>query len=123
MCGWKSCTSPDFRVLLDLDECADLGFVADLAAVQIDELRQLDVFAQLDVGRNASEVVHAYTASPLSLQGLFGRFQHPHHSQARHAVVERSLVVLDAVDEVCQLAFSASVCFDLAEPTCRRSGS
>ena len=31
---------PTRGVLLDLDERADLGFVADLAAVEIDELRQ-----------------------------------------------------------------------------------
>ena len=40
-------------ILLNLDEGADLGFVADLAAIEIDELRKLDVFPELHVGRNA----------------------------------------------------------------------
>ena len=33
----------DLCILLDLDERSDLRFVADLAAVQVDELRELDV--------------------------------------------------------------------------------
>ena len=39
----------DCRVLLDFDECANLRLVADLASVQVDETRQLDVVAQLHV--------------------------------------------------------------------------
>ena len=34
----------NLRLLLDLDECSDLCFVADLAPVQVDEPRELDVF-------------------------------------------------------------------------------
>jgi hypothetical protein len=35
----------DGGVLLDLDEGADLRVVADFAAIQVDELREFDVFA------------------------------------------------------------------------------
>ena len=45
---------PTRRVLLDLDKCADLCVVADLATVEIDELRQLNIFAELDVGSDRS---------------------------------------------------------------------
>ena len=37
---------PTPRILLDFDECADLRVVADLAAVEVDELRELDVLAR-----------------------------------------------------------------------------
>ena len=40
------------RILLNLDECSDLCFVSNLASIQIDEFRQLDVLAKLDVRRN-----------------------------------------------------------------------
>ena len=43
----------DRRVLLNFDKRADLGSVADFAAIEVDEFRQLDVFAQLDVWRDA----------------------------------------------------------------------
>src|SRR5258705_3747314 len=38
----------NLRVLLDLDERADLRFVADLTAVQVDELSERDVASKLD---------------------------------------------------------------------------
>src|SRR5207245_3052258 len=47
----------DLRILLDLDERPDLRFIADLAAVQVDELRELDVPPELDVGRNTEVFV------------------------------------------------------------------
>ena len=34
------------RVFLDLDECADFGFVPDFAAVEIDEFRQPDALCR-----------------------------------------------------------------------------
>src|SRR5262245_19472095 len=40
----------DLRAALDLDERADPRFVADLASVQVDEIENLDVPAQPDVG-------------------------------------------------------------------------
>jgi hypothetical protein len=43
---------PDGRVLLNLDEGADLGFVADRAPVQIDEFTQPDALTEPDVRRN-----------------------------------------------------------------------
>src|SRR2546428_1132789 len=55
----------DLRILLDLDERPDLRFVADLAAVQVDELRELDVLPQLDVGRNTEVFVHRHTPPAL----------------------------------------------------------
>src|SRR5262249_8252137 len=42
--------APDPGVLLDLDKRADLGVITNLTAVQVDELREFDVLAQLDVG-------------------------------------------------------------------------
>src|SRR5207249_7253915 len=54
----------DLRILLDLDEGPDLRFVADLAAVQVDELRELDVLPQLDVGRNAERFVSPHQQAP-----------------------------------------------------------
>ena len=48
----------DAGILLDLDESPDLGLVPDLASVQIDELRQPDLGAQLDVLGDGAELVH-----------------------------------------------------------------
>src|SRR5262245_2524652 len=42
----------NLRALLDFDECTDARFVADLTAVQVDELVDLDVLAKLDVRRD-----------------------------------------------------------------------
>src|SRR5688572_1835811 len=47
----------DAGVFLDFDEGADFGFVADVAAVEVDELRQFDVLAKLDV-RSDAGVIH-----------------------------------------------------------------
>ena len=47
---------PHFRVFLNLHESADLRFVADFTTVQVDELRQLDILAELYVGRDALTV-------------------------------------------------------------------
>ena len=58
---------PDTRILLNLDEGADLGFVADLAAVKIDELRKFDGLAELYIRPDRAEFVlaHRRTSSPL----------------------------------------------------------
>jgi hypothetical protein len=48
----------DRRPLLDFDERADLGFIADFAAVQVHERRQLDVLPQLYVGGDGQIVTH-----------------------------------------------------------------
>src|SRR2546425_2811162 len=45
----------DAGALLDLDEGPDLGAVADLAAVEVDELVEDDVLAELDVGCDGGE--------------------------------------------------------------------
>ena len=45
-------------VLLDFDECADLGLIADFAAVKIDELGELDVSSQLHVWSDAYIRIH-----------------------------------------------------------------
>ena len=39
----------DAGILLDLDECADLGLISDFAAVEIYELREPHILAQLHV--------------------------------------------------------------------------
>ena len=46
----------DGGILLDLDECANLGVIADLAAVQVDELGELDVLAQLYVRCDTEDI-------------------------------------------------------------------
>src|ERR1700722_13510386 len=43
----------DTGIFLDLDKSANLGFVADLASVEIDELGQLHIPPQLHVRRDA----------------------------------------------------------------------
>src|SRR5881296_267994 len=55
----------DLRIFLDLDERPDLCSVADLAAVEVDELRELDVLPQLDVGRHVEGFVHWQTTLDL----------------------------------------------------------
>src|SRR5258708_31830858 len=52
------------RILLDFNESAYLGFIADFAAVQIDELGEPDVLAELYTRRDADEFVHNCTNSP-----------------------------------------------------------
>src|SRR2546425_4860119 len=56
----------DPDVLLDLDKGTDLGVVADFTSVEIDELRQDDAAAQLDVGSDAHGVAHRAMARPRS---------------------------------------------------------
>jgi hypothetical protein len=51
-------TFSDGRVFLDLDERTNLGFVADLASVQVDELRQPHISAQLNIVGNTVERTH-----------------------------------------------------------------
>src|SRR5271157_562024 len=43
----------DARIFLDLDKCAYLGFVADFAAIEVDELGKLHISPQLDAGGDA----------------------------------------------------------------------
>ena len=50
----------DGGVFLDLDEGADLGVVADRAAVEVDELRELDIFPELDVRGYAQMRVYVH---------------------------------------------------------------
>src|SRR5436190_2474053 len=57
----------DPGVLLNLDEGADLRVVPDFAAVEIDELRELDALTQLHVRSDAVIVRHRVTALPRSL--------------------------------------------------------
>ena len=52
-------------VLLNLNERSELALIPNLAPVKVYELRKFDILAELDVRGYASEVVHAYTASPL----------------------------------------------------------
>jgi hypothetical protein len=40
---------PDTGILLNLDECTDLGFVANLAPIQVDEFRKPDTAPELDI--------------------------------------------------------------------------
>src|SRR5262249_59221391 len=64
----------DRRALLDFDEGADLGLVADLAAVEIDEARQLDVLPEFHVGSDAVVgVVHVGSVNGACVAG--GRSQ------------------------------------------------
>jgi hypothetical protein len=39
----------NFRAFLNFDEGADLGFIPDFAAVEVDEAEDLDAFAEFDV--------------------------------------------------------------------------
>ena len=48
----------DGGVFLDLHKGADLGVVADRAAVEVDELRELHVFSELDIFGYAEIVIH-----------------------------------------------------------------
>ena len=80
-------------IFLDLDERADLGFVADLAAVQVDELGELYAFSQLHIGRDRSRIRSQSHQLPSLLNRALGGFQHPHHAQAGVAVIEGSLAV------------------------------
>ena len=58
---------PTDGILLNFDERADFRFVADFAAVQVDELGKLHVLAELYVRGNAAVFVHRRTNSPLFL--------------------------------------------------------
>src|SRR5580704_14031115 len=51
-------------VLLDLDECPNLGFVPNFATVEIYELRELYVFTELDGRCDSDELAHSVIASP-----------------------------------------------------------
>ena len=75
------------------------GVVADFAAVEVDELRELHVLTELHIRGNADEIAHSWTTLPFFGADVRG-FEHPHDAQARHSVVERILVVHDAVHEV-----------------------
>ena len=102
----------DEGALLDLDEGPDLGIVADRAAVEVDEGENLDVLAQLDVGRDPA-VFHGISLELDSLaavlDGLVGGLQDPDDLEPGLAVVERLLVSLEASDEIFDLGPRASV--------------
>src|SRR5690348_15354130 len=52
------------RVFLNFHEGANLGLVADFAAIEVDEFREFDTFAELDIRRDALELTQSATASP-----------------------------------------------------------
>ena len=56
----------DLRVLLDFHESPDLGVIAHFTAVEIDELRERNPFAQLHIGSDADILAHSAMARPLS---------------------------------------------------------
>src|SRR5262245_11072695 len=47
----------DNGVLLNFNEGTNLGVIADFTSVQVDEVRELDAFSELDVGSNDDELV------------------------------------------------------------------
>src|SRR5690242_10345233 len=53
----------DANAFLNFDECADARFVTNLAAVEVDEVKDLDVAPQLDVGGDRL-VLHSVTRRP-----------------------------------------------------------
>jgi len=67
MCDLKFCSAAPLWHFLDFDERSDLRFIADLAAIQVDEIGQPDSFSQLYVRRDCAEFVHRRTNSPLFL--------------------------------------------------------
>src|ERR1700733_3293910 len=50
----------DASILLDLHECANLGFIADFAPIQVDELGELDVLSKLYIWRDAYVWIHSH---------------------------------------------------------------
>ncbi len=48
--GGNFATRTDLNALLDLHEGADLGFIADFAAVEIDEAKNTHALADFDIG-------------------------------------------------------------------------
>ena len=54
----------DARILLNLDEGTNFCLVSNLAAVQVDELPERDVFSERDIGGNAYEVVRGIQCAP-----------------------------------------------------------
>ena len=54
-------SAPNLGVFLNLDEGSDFRFFADLAAIQIDEFRELDVFAELYI---RSKLQYSFTGEP-----------------------------------------------------------
>src|SRR6185437_1090359 len=57
---------PDRCILLDLYESADLCFVADLASVEIDELRQFDIAPELYIGGYTQKLIYNIHAIPFT---------------------------------------------------------
>jgi hypothetical protein len=55
---------PDRCVFLDFDKGTDLGFVADFAAVQVDEFREPDVLSKLHVIGDTNVRMHGFRAKP-----------------------------------------------------------
>ena len=50
----------DRRVLLNFDECPDLGLVANGTAIQVDELAKGDARTETDVRRDSDPFVHGH---------------------------------------------------------------
>ena len=72
----------DAGVFLNLDERADLCFVADLASIEIDEFRKLHVFAEFHVRRDAADTRSQRHQLAALSQRFFGGLEQPHHPQA-----------------------------------------
>src|SRR5438105_2044096 len=57
---------PYFGIFLNFDKCTNLGVVANFAAIEIDELRELCIFSQSHVRGDALKTVHRVMILPLS---------------------------------------------------------
>jgi hypothetical protein len=49
----------DGGILLNFNECSDLGFIADFASVEVDELGEFDVPSELYIRRDAYKRIHS----------------------------------------------------------------
>src|SRR5207253_1383563 len=56
--------APDPRILLNLDEGPDFGFVANFTTVEVNEFGELYVFSELDGRGDRNELAHSASASP-----------------------------------------------------------
>ncbi len=78
-------------------------FVSNFASIQINKLREFDVFPEFHAWRNGEEIRHRVTASPAILHRTIGRFQNADNSQACNAVIEWLGVFFDTFQKVSSL--------------------
>ena len=92
------------------------SFRRRLAAVQVDELRELDVFSQLDVRRDADEFAHSWTTLPFCCSDWSAASSMRTTRSPAAPSLNGVLSFENAIHEICGFDLQRFHLFDLRRP-------